>query len=252
MKTSTKILIFIGSALTIGVAGYLIYRKVKSKPVDGAKKTDDTKKTEKDKVNQTTTQDVINLEIVNTDWVNRSVTFRVLLNNKTYMSEKIQWENKYTGSEFGFVGSPLYSPTNQIEIVGVNLTNGLILVVKSNNVIKAGKIVNFATKTVADYNGNNLTQDIAKMKELSKSILSSLSFFDGQGFSSADATPPPNPYNHTQKWIYIIENGKDYCRWFDQYGRNTVTYERPCNLAQSNMYSDRGSYYKKEKKRRRK
>jgi hypothetical protein len=245
MKTSTKILIFIGSALTIGVAGYFIYKKIKDKPLDGdkkkddSKKKDDTKKTEKDKVNQTVTQDAVNLEIVDTDWTNRTVTFRVLLNNKTYMSEKIQWENKYMGSEFGFVGSPLYSPTNQIEVVGVNLTNGLILVVKSNGVIKSGKIVNFATKKVADYNGANLGEDIAKMKELSKSILSSLSFFDGQSFSSADATPPPSNFKNTQKWIYSIENGKDYCRWFDRTGKNTQTYNRPCTKAQSNIYSKR-------------
>lgn len=242
MKTSTKILIFIGSALTIGVAGYFIYKKIKDKPVDGAKKTDDTKKADKDKVGTTptTTQDAVNLEIVDTDWNNRTVTFRVLLNNKTYMSEKIQWENKYMGSEFGFVGSPLYSPTNQIEVVGVNLTNGLILVVKSNGVIKSGKIINFASKKVADYNGANLGEDIAKMKALSQSVLSSLSFFDGQSFSSADATPPPSNFKNTQKWIYSIENGKDYCRWFDRSGRNTQTYNMPCSKAQANMYSNKG------------
>jgi hypothetical protein len=240
MKTSTKLLIFVGSALVLGVAGYFIYKKMKGTP----------KGTAKAEVKEG--EDLITLEVTNTDWANRAVTFRVLLNGKVYMSEKINWENKYMGSEFGFVGSPLYSAKNKIEVVGANLTNGIILVVKSNGVNKTGKMINFATKNITDYNGANLGQDIAKAKEVSKALVGSLlgfSMFGGEESSNADNTPAPNPYNHTQKWIYIIENGKDYCRWFDQYGRNTVTYEKPCTLAQSNMYSDRGSYNKKEKKK---
>jgi hypothetical protein len=239
MKTSTKLLIFVGSALVLGVAGYFIYKKMKGTP----------KGTAKAEVKEG--EDLITLEVTNTDWANRAVTFRVLLNGKVYMSEKINWENKYMGSEFGFVGSPLYSAKNKIEVVGANLTNGIILVVKSNGVNKTGKIINFATKNITDYNGANLGEDIAKAKEVSKAVLNSIlgfSMFNGENSSNADNTPAPNPYNHTQKWVYIIENGKDYCRWFDSKGKNTVTYEKPCNLAQANMYAPGGSYYKKKKK----
>jgi hypothetical protein len=240
MKTSTKILLFIGSALGIGAIGYFIYKKMKPTDDSSSKKL-----SQKDK-------ESVKLEITDTDWVNRSVSFKVLLNGKTYMSEKINWENKYMGSEFGFVGSPLYSPQNQIEIVGANLTNGLILVVKLNGENVSGKMINFAAKKITDYDGDNLAEDISKAKEISKEIsknLISMSFFNGESSADGADTPAPNPYNYTQKWIYIIENGKDYCRWFDSKGRNTVTYERPCTLAQSNMYSKEGSYYKKKKKK---
>ena len=98
MKTSTKILLFIGSALGIGAIGYFIYKKMKPTADSSSK----SKLSKKDK-------ESVKLEITDTDWVNRSVSFKVLLNGKTYMSEKINWENKYMGSEFGFVGSPLYN-----------------------------------------------------------------------------------------------------------------------------------------------
>lgn len=53
---------------------------------------------------------------------------------------------------------------------------------------------------------------------------------------SKDNTPPPPDTKNTQKWVYSIEDGKDYCRWYDRTGKNTVTYNSPCNKAKANMY----------------
>jgi hypothetical protein len=48
-------------------------------------------------------------------------------------------------------------------------------------------------------------------------------------------------YNTSQRvncrrcWVNSIEDGKDYCRWYDNEGRNTITYNRPCTRAQAGM-----------------
>ena len=36
-------------------------------------------------------------------------------------------------------------------------------------------------------------------------------------------------------WVSSIEDGNDYCRWYDANGVNTVTYNLPCTAAQANM-----------------
>ena len=54
--------------------------------------------------------------------------------------------------------------------------------------------------------------------------------------NSKDNTPPPNDTKNTQKWVYSVEDGKDYCRWYDRNGKNTLTYNAPCNKAKANMY----------------
>jgi len=36
-------------------------------------------------------------------------------------------------------------------------------------------------------------------------------------------------------WVSSIEDGNDYCRWYDDNGVNTVTYNLPCTAAQANM-----------------
>ncbi len=236
MKTSTKALIIVGSVVTVGIVGYLIYRSMKKKSSTSGTVPDNAKSTVVTKTPKG--EEFITLEITDTDWANRSVSFRVLLNGKPYMAQTVAWENKFLGSEFGYVGSPLYKATNQIEVVGANLTNGLILVVKSNGINKTGKMINFASKKITDYNGANLGQDIAKASEVMKGVMASLpftSFFDGEGFSSADSTPPPMDFTYTQKWVHQIVDGKDYCRWYDKEGRNTRTYNQPCSRSQANM-----------------
>lgn len=52
----------------------------------------------------------------------------------------------------------------------------------------------------------------------------------------SDSTPPPDFTNY-QKWVYSIENGQDYCRWYDRNGKNTRTYNQPCSKSQAGMYS---------------
>lgn len=53
-----------------------------------------------------------------------------------------------------------------------------------------------------------------------------------------DNTPPPD-FSNYQKWVYSIENGKDFCRWYDRDGRNTRTYNSPCSKSQAGMYSNK-------------
>lgn len=36
-------------------------------------------------------------------------------------------------------------------------------------------------------------------------------------------------------WVSSTEEGVDYCRWFDNYGRNTRTFTGSCSTSQSNM-----------------
>ncbi len=52
-----------------------------------------------------------------------------------------------------------------------------------------------------------------------------------------DSTPPPSDFTNYQKWVYSVENGKDYCRWYDRNGKITRTYNQPCSKSQTNMYS---------------
>ena len=54
-----------------------------------------------------------------------------------------------------------------------------------------------------------------------------------------DNTPPPSDFSNYQKWVYSIENGQDYCRWYDRTGKNTRTYNQPCSKSQAGMYSNK-------------
>lgn len=54
-----------------------------------------------------------------------------------------------------------------------------------------------------------------------------------------ESTPPPMTFSNVQKWVYSVEDGKDYCRWYDRYGKNTRTYNSPCSKSQANMYDDK-------------
>lgn len=226
MEKSTKVLIFFGTTITLGVAGYFIYRALTK---------DSTKKLNPVDPKQPQVNNELSFDITNVDWDKKIVSFQVLLGGKTYMSEKVVWENKAFGGEFGFVGSPLYSANNKIEIVGANLPKGLVLVVKNNGENKFGKIIDFNSKTVKDYNGKNIVGDIAAAQKVISGLMN-MSFFAGEDFNNVDGTPPPATFTSTQKWVYSIENGKDYCRWYDRYGKNTRTYNQPCSKSQANMY----------------
>jgi uncharacterized protein YodC (DUF2158 family) len=227
MDKGTKVLVFFGVTITIGVAGYFIYRALNKKS---------TTKLNVDNSKQPQINNELSFDITNVDWDKKIVSFQVLLGGKTYMSEKIAWEAKSFGGEFGFVGSPLYSDKNKIEIVGANLPKGLVLVVKNNGENKFGKIIDFNSKTVKDYNGKNIVGDIAAAQKVLSGLMN-MSFFAGTDFSSANGTPPPTDLSLTQKWVYTVENGKDYCRWYDRYGKNTRTYNQPCSKSQANMYT---------------
>jgi len=48
-------------------------------------------------------------------------------------------------------------------------------------------------------------------------------------------TPDSTASGCTSCWVSSTENGVDYCRWFDNYGRNTRTFTGSCNTSQSNM-----------------
>lgn len=238
MEKSTKALIIVGSILTLGLVGYLVYEHNKSKKA----KADGTPKDDKKSTGTTSTkskiEESLSLDITNVDWVKKLVSFRVLLGGKVYMSEKVAWEKQNFGGEFGFVGSPLYSSSNQIEVVGANLPMGLVLVVKSNGVNKSGRIIDFNSKTVKTYNGQNMVKDIASAQEVLKKVMT-FGFFGGEELSNADNTPPPADFSNTQKWVYTIENGKDYCRWYDKDGKNTRTFNSPCSRSQANMYGNK-------------
>lgn len=238
MEKGTKTLIIVGSILTLGLVGYLVYEHNKSKKAKADAKPKDDKKSTGSTATKPKSDESISLDITNVDWVNKIVSFRVLLGGKVYMSEKVTWEKKNFGGEFGFVGSPLYSPSNQIEVVGANLPMGLVLVVKSNGINKSGRIIDFNSKTVKAYNGQNMIKDIASAQEVLKKVMT-FGFFGGEELSNADNTPPPSDFSNTQKWVYTIEDGKDYCRWYDKYGKVTRTYNAPCSKSQANMYSNK-------------
>jgi hypothetical protein len=70
-----------------------------------------------------------------------------------------------------------------------------------------------------------------------KEVAKSSDFSSANGQSKSDSTPPPD-VKDTQKWVYTVENNKDYCRWYDKYGRNTRTYNAPCSKSQANMYGN--------------
>ena len=71
MKTSTKALIIIGSVVTVGVVGYLIYRSMKKKSSTSGTTPDNAKSTVATKTPQG--EEFITLEITDTDWVKRTV-----------------------------------------------------------------------------------------------------------------------------------------------------------------------------------
>jgi len=54
-----------------------------------------------------------------------------------------------------------------------------------------------------------------------------------------ESTPPPMTFLNVQKWVYSIEDGKEYCRWYDRYGKNTRTYNAKCSGSQANMYKEK-------------
>lgn len=225
MEKGTKVAIFFGTTITLGIVGYFVYRALK-KP-EPAKPSLDTKPAE---------TNALSFDITNVDWNKKIVSFRILLGDKTYMSESVTWEPKNFGGEFGFVGSPLYSEKNKIEVAGANLPKGLVLVVKNNGENKFGKIIDFNSKSVKDYNGKSIVGDIAAAQKVVSGLMN-MSFFAGEDFNNADGTPPPDKYTSTQKWVYSVEAGKDYCRWYDRHGKNTQTYNQPCNKVQANMHS---------------
>lgn len=49
-------------------------------------------------------------------------------------------------------------------------------------------------------------------------------------------TPPSSMAGCTNCWVSSVEDGVEYCRWYDNYGRNTSTYAgRSCTGVQSNI-----------------
>lgn len=246
MEKGAKVLVVVGSILTGGLIAYLVYRHNKSKkdamalvPVNATDSSSKDVSANKGISNDSKTpksNESLSLKITNVDWVKKIVSFQVFLGHKVYMSQNVAWDKSQFGGEFGYVGSPLFTSSNQIEIVGSNLPMGLVLVVKSNGVNKSGRIIDFNSKTVKVYNGANMVKDIASAKEALKKVMG-FSFFDGEELSYADNTPPPSDFSKTQKWVYTIESGKDFCRWYDGNGKNTRTYNSPCSKSQANMYN---------------
>lgn len=61
-------------------------------------------------------------------------------------------------------------------------------------------------------------------------------------------TPTPSMAGCTSCWVSSIEDGVQYCRWYDQYGRNTSTYEgRGCTGTQANIGFGQGYGQRKKK-----
>lgn len=59
--------------------------------------------------------------------------------------------------------------------------------------------------------------------------------FVNSGVGIYNNAPVSQRVNCRRCWVNSIEDGKDYCRWYDNDGRNTVTYNRPCTRAQAGM-----------------
>ncbi len=134
METKFKVLIGIGSTLTVGTGVVLGYRFWKSKQEDN-----------------------LSLEIGTVDWKNKIIPFKILNNGKVFIDEKINWTKDNLGKEFGYIKDS----KGKNELWGSNLQNGLVLVAKSLGKNKSGKIIDFGSKTIKDYNGTNLSKDIA-------------------------------------------------------------------------------------------
>jgi uncharacterized protein YodC (DUF2158 family) len=46
----------------------------------------------------------------------------------------------------------------------------------------------------------------------------------------------PNQTGCTNCWVSTVEDGMEYCRWYDNYGRNTQSYSgRGCTNVQANI-----------------
>lgn len=52
---------------------------------------------------------------------------------------------------------------------------------------------------------------------------------------SSNASGSDIATKETQKWVYTIEDNKDFCRWYDKDGRNTRTFNSKCSRSQANM-----------------
>ncbi len=134
METKYKVLIGIGSALVVGTGAYFGYRFWDSKHEDN-----------------------LTLEIGTVNWDTKTVPFKILNNGKVFIDEKINWTKDNLGKEFGYIKDK----KGKNELYGSNLQNGLVLVAKSLGKNKSGKIIDFGSKTIKDYNGTNLVKDIA-------------------------------------------------------------------------------------------
>jgi hypothetical protein len=165
MERDTKIVIAVCSVLVAGVAGFIIYKVMNDKKKTGSMSDNQSK----DSSSKQQSASASKLEVTKVDWDKKIVYFNVVSGGKIIMSDKIQWEKKDLGAEFGFVNS---SNAN-VEITGANLPNGLVLVLKENGVNKSGKIFDFNSKMVKDYNGSNLAKDISVASELTKKMMTS-------------------------------------------------------------------------------
>lgn len=175
MKTNTKILIIVGSILVVGTVSFIIYKQVTGKKEKEAMLKSEEVKQAKLKADNKATgekEDNLVLDVVYVDWANKKVSFKLSANGKIIMSEMIAWEKKELGGEFGFIpASNNASSQVKNEIFGANLPNGLVLVAKSLGVNKAGKIIDFNSKSVKEYNGANLVKDIAMASDAAKSLM---------------------------------------------------------------------------------
>lgn len=144
METKTKILIVVGSLSVIGVSVFLGYRFSKSRR-----------------------EDDLSLEIGSVDWTNRIVPFKVLKDGKVIMNEIINWKKDNFGKEFGYVNSN----DKKNDVWGSNLPNGLVLVAKSLGKNKSGKIIDFNSKKIKEYSGDNLVKDIEGANQAIKNFM---------------------------------------------------------------------------------
>ena len=144
METKTKVLIAIGSLSILGLSAFLGYKFWKSKK-----------------------EDDLYLEIGSVDWANRIVPFKVLKDGKVIINETINWKKDNLGKEFGYINSS----DKKNDVWGSNLPNGLVLVAKSLGKNKSGKIIDFNSKKVKEYYGENLVKDIESANQAIKNFI---------------------------------------------------------------------------------
>ncbi len=142
METKFKFLIGVGITLAFATGGFFVYRNYRRKK-----------------------EDDLTIDMGTVDWINRKVPYTVKLNGKFDSSSMSTWRKDLIGK-----GEQLVSSGLKNKIYETHLPNGFIVRGTSLDKPKFGKIVDFVSKTIKDYTGTNVDNDIASASETLKNL----------------------------------------------------------------------------------